>query len=82
MRVRTLTRRLAIIGSVLSAIVFVTTLTRPDTLSTWPPLVQAAAGAAGAFLAVWLLIPLMAYLGYLVLTPLRKAYRRSDGPDI
>jgi hypothetical protein len=72
---------LTIIGSVLSAIVFITTLARPNTLSEWPALVQAAAGAAGVFLTVWLFLPLVAYLGYLVLTPVRKALQRSGGPD-
>ena len=76
-----MTRRLTIIGSVLSAIVFVTTLARPNTLSEWPPLVQAAAGAAGVFLTLWLFLPLVAYLGYLVLTPVRKALQRPGGPD-
>jgi hypothetical protein len=76
-----LTKRLTIIGSVLSAIVFVTTLVRPNALSEWPPLVQAAAGAAGVFLTVWLFLPLVAYMAYLVLTPVRKAVRRTGGPD-
>ena len=76
-----LTKRLAIIGSVLSAIVFVTTMARPNALSEWPPLVQAAGGAAGAFFMVWLLAPLIAYLGYLAMASLRKAFRRFGGPD-
>jgi hypothetical protein len=76
-----MTRRLAMIGSVLAALVFVTTLARPATTSESPPLVQAAAIAAGAFIAVWLLIPLVAYVAYLILTPVRRALRRSDRPD-
>jgi hypothetical protein len=72
---------LAIIGSVLSVIVFVTTLAGPpDTLSLWPPLVQAAARATGAFLTVWLFIPLIAYAAYLVLARLRKDFPRIGGP--
>jgi hypothetical protein len=76
-----LTKRLAIIGAVLSAIVFVTTLAQPNIQSEWPPLIQAAARAAGVFLVVWLLVPVVAYLGYLVLTPVPKALQRSSGPD-
>ena len=79
-RLRPLTRRLAIIGAALGAIIFVTKLGSPDPMSEWPPFVQAATSAAGAFLTVWLLIPLMAYLVYLALAPVRRAFRRPGGP--
>jgi antibiotic biosynthesis monooxygenase (ABM) superfamily enzyme len=76
-----MTKRLAIMASVLSAIVFLTTLARPNTLSEWPPIVQAASGAAGVFVMIWFFLPLVAYLAHLVLTPFRKALRRSGAPD-
>jgi formate-dependent nitrite reductase membrane component NrfD len=72
-----LTKRLAVIGSVLSTIVFIATLTRPANSSEWPPLVAAAASAAVAFIWVWLFVPVFAYLGYLVLTPVRMALRQA-----
>lgn len=76
-----MTKRLAIMGSILAAIVFVTTLTRPATSSEWPMIAQAALNAAGAFITVWLVIPLMAYIAYVALTPVRKALRRFARPD-
>lgn len=76
-----MTRRLAIMGAVLAAIAFVAALTRPNASSEWPTLVQAAFSAASAFVLVWLLIPLVAYVIYLLLTPVRRALRRSARPD-
>lgn len=76
-----MTRRLAIMGAVLAAIAFVAALARPNPSSEWPALVQAAFSAASAFVLVWLLIPLVAYVIYLLLTPVRRALRRSVRPD-
>jgi len=74
--VRSVTKRLAIIGGVLAAIVFITTLTRPASASDWPPLVVAAANATVAFIWVWVFLPVVAYLGSLVLKAVLIALRR------
>ena len=70
-----MTNRLAIIGAVLSAIVFITTLTRPTGASDWPPLVAATTSAAVAFIWVWVFLPVVAYLGSLGLKGVGMALR-------
>ena len=70
-----MTKRLAIIGAVVSAIVFITTLAQPADTSEWPPLVAAATSSAVAFVWVWLFIPVVAYLGSFVLKAVRMALR-------
>ena len=67
-------------GLVLAAIVFVTKLAGPDRSSEWPPLVDAAASAVVAFIWVWLFIPIVAYVGYLILTLVRIALRPARRP--
>jgi hypothetical protein len=74
--VRSVTRRLAIIGGVLGAIVFITTVTRPADASEWPPIVAATTSAAVAFIWVWFYLPLVASLGSLVLKAVLVALRR------
>jgi hypothetical protein len=78
--VRSVTKRLAIIGGVLSAIVFIATLVRPADASGWPPLIVAAANAAVAFIWVWLFLPVVAYLGSLVLKAIGMALRWATRP--
>lgn len=76
-----MTRRLTIIGSILAAIVFVITLTRPvDTASHWPPLASAAAGAAVMFFGIWFVAPLFAWIGSVALLRLRRVLLRSIAP--
>jgi hypothetical protein len=71
-----LTTRIAIIGVVLSAIVFVSTVARPNPSSEWPPLLQALANAAGVFLVVWIAFPVIASL----ILGLASLSRRVLGP--
>ena len=77
---RGVTKRLATIGAVLSAIVFITTLTRPASASDWPPLAAAAANAAVAFIWVWVFLPVVAYLGSLGLKAVGMALRWATRP--
>jgi hypothetical protein len=76
-----LTPRLAILGLVLAAIVFVQTLTRPpDPAAQWPQLAYAAASAAITFFYIWFVAPLIAWLASILLSRLRRALARLAPP--
>ena len=71
-----MTRRQAIIGGFMAAIVFVSTFAREMSApSQWPPIVSATAAAANVFVLIWFFIPLIAWIGSVVLGRLLRAFR-------
>ena len=72
-----MTRPLATLALVVSALVFLATLVAPDTGSAWPPPVQALSGGASVVLVIWLFAPWIGWLGRQVSLALRGALGRQ-----
>ena len=74
-----MTKSWAVVGLVLAALVFLTTLLGPpDPLSDTPTLVQAVSGAATVFGLIWFIAPWLASLTRRVRLATGVAKDRSD----